>query len=534
MVAKRCSSWSENFIHFASRQQFSYQFCHPERASAVFCAGESKDLYFAKYFFVLRAKESAGETVPSLRDSPSFPTLLSAYALGYSYSPYGADFCAIRSNLPNPAGSSRTLLKPTTSASSKIKTRSTHQAHLPVTISQHNVDAADGGHNVGDQAAFAHLPERLQIRKRRRTHMHSIRLGRAIAHNVIAHLAARRLDGHVHFARRHGESFGDDLKVVDERFHLRLHLLAVGQHDMWSVSLHRTFGNSFQRLRGNLLRFAELGHAHQISRVNVSVLRDWDVELEVLISAVRLVAPQVDIHATASLRRTGCAKCDCIFGGEVRHALGAIHPNWIAGQQALVFINVRREAIEKTLHAVEETQWRLKRKSTNAEVRGHHALARNRFEQAQHVFTLAEAIEEDRHGADVQRVRSQPYQVGVDAGQLVQHDADPLRARRDIKPQQLLHRQAVSQVVGHGAEIINAIGERHHLLVELGLAGLLDARVQIPDIGHHPHDGFAVNLQQQPEHAMGRRVLRTHVQDHRLIIRRIQHRRWGHVGHDQR
>ncbi len=56
---------------------------------------------------------------------------------------------------------------------------------------------------------------------------------------------------------------------------------------------------------------------------------------------------------------------------------------------------------------------------------------------------------------------------------------------------------AVAEVVGHGAEIVDAVGQRHDLLVELGLAGLLDAGVQIADVGHDPHDGLAVDLQQQ-------------------------------------
>src|SRR5271157_6110230 len=86
MVTKRCSSWSENFIHFASRQRFSYLFCHPERASAVFALASRRTP-------ILPSNSSCSE-LRSLREklfrpygtSPSFPTLPSAYALGYFYS----------------------------------------------------------------------------------------------------------------------------------------------------------------------------------------------------------------------------------------------------------------------------------------------------------------------------------------------------------------------------------------------------------------------------------------------------------------
>ena len=69
--------------------------------------------------------------------------------------------------------------------------------------------------------------------------------------------------------------------------------------------------------------------------------------------------------------------------------------------------------------------------------------------------------------------------------------------------QQFLHAQDIAKVVGHGAEIVDAIGERDHLLVELRFAGLLDAGVQIADVGDHAHYALAVNLEQQPKHPMG-------------------------------
>ena len=116
---------------------------------------------------------------------------------------------------------------------------------------------------------------------------------------------------------------------------------------------------------------------------------------------------------------------------------------------------------------------------------------------------------------------------------LVQQHANPLRARRNLHPQQLLHRQAVGQVVGHGAEIVDAVGHGHDLLIELRFAGLLDAGVQIADVGHDAHDGFAVDFQQQPQHAVRRGMLRAHVQDHRLVLRRVQYRRWSHVRHQR-
>ena len=78
--------------------------------------------------------------------------------------------------------------------------------------------------------------------------MHPIRLGRAVAGHVIPHLAARRFYCLVHFALGNGKSFGHDLEVIDERFHLRLHLLPIRKHNLRRVSFDRPARHAFHRL----------------------------------------------------------------------------------------------------------------------------------------------------------------------------------------------------------------------------------------------------------------------------------------------
>jgi len=57
-----------------------------------------------------------------------------------------------------------------------------------------------------------------------------------------------------------------------------------------------------------------------------------------------------------------------------------------------------------------------------------------------------------------------------------------LRALRNLKPKQLLDRHAVDPVIRHGTQVVDAIRERNHLLVELRLACLLNPGVEIADI----------------------------------------------------
>jgi len=107
--------------------------------------------------------------------------------------------------------------------------------------------------------------------------------------------------------------------------------------------------------------------------------------------------------------------------------------------------------------------------------------------------------------------------VRLNAGELVEEDAKILSALGNLKAQQLLHREAVGEVVGHGAEIVDAVGERDYLLVKLGLAGLLDAGVEITDIRGEGDHGLAIDLDHEAKHAVGRRMLRAHIDDHGLV-----------------
>ena len=82
---------------------------------------------------------------------------------------------------------------------------------------------------------------------------------------------------------------------------------------------------------------------------------------------------------------------------------------------------------------------RFQRQSADANVVRHHALPGEHLENLQDLFALAHAVKERAHRADIQGMRSQPHQVAVQSRQLHQHDAHPLRHRRDLNIQQPRH-----------------------------------------------------------------------------------------------
>ena len=195
-------------------------------------------------------------------------------------------------------------------------------------------------------------------------------------------------------------------------------------------------------------------------------------------------------------------------------ALRPADPDRIRVQQFFVLVHLAGERLDEFADDLLPAARRLERQAADADIAGHHALAREHFENAQDIFALPEAIEEHGHRTDIQRVRPQPDQVAVEARQLGHHDAGPLRSRRNFDFEELLDRQRVHQVVRKIRQIIDAVGQRHRLLPVLLLEFLLDAGVQEADIGSGADDSLAFEFQHDAQHAVRRGMLRTHVQGH--------------------
>ena len=105
----------------------------------------------------------------------------------------------------------------------------------------------------------------------------------------------------------------------------------------------------------------------------------------------------------------------------------------------------------------------------------------------------------------------------VQTREFVEEDAESLRAFRDFEFEELFYGERIGEVVGHGRKVVDAVGKRCDLGVELGFTGLLDAGVEIADVGSERDDRLTVNLDHETEDTVGRGMLRSHVEDHRLV-----------------
>src|SRR5262249_22491219 len=78
-------------------------------------------------------------------------------------------------------------------------------------------------------------------------------------------------------------------------------------------------------------------------------------------------------------------------------------------------------------------------------------------------------------------------------------------------PEQLLHREREGMFLAHRGDVIEPVEIRHVLNVRAVLHQLLGAAMEEPDMRIGALDNLAVHLEDQPEHAMRRRMLRSDI-----------------------
>ena len=130
-------------------------------------------------------------------------------------------------------------------------------------------------------------------------------------HEVAAELAARRLDGDVHLALGHLEALGEDLEVVDERFH---RLVDAGPRRRGDLLVLDAVVAARASCRGSGARSGSTRGSRsggwrsgRSSRRSVPTI---DVEVDLVVGEVRHVAAQVPRVAGGAQDRAGGAERD--------------------------------------------------------------------------------------------------------------------------------------------------------------------------------------------------------------------------------
>ncbi len=397
--------------------------------------------------------------------------------------------------------------------------------------------------------ATRHLVQRRQVREAGRADLQPVRLVGTVADDVDAELALRVLDRRVGLALGHVEAFGEELEVVDQLFHARLHVEPRRRRHLVVVGDHRAVvgAQPVDALLDDAVGLAHLFDAHQVAVVGVAVDADRNVEVHLVVDVVGLVLAQVPHDAGAAQHRAGEAEVQRALGRDDADADGALLPDAVVGQQRFVVVDALRETRDEVVDEVEQrtlavvVQGRdrlgvadlrglvlrhhvgqVAVDAARAEVGRVHARARGRLVHVEQVFALAEAVDEDVHRTAVEAVRAEPHQVVQQPRDLAEHHADVLRAHRHVDAEQLLDRQAVGVLVAHHRHVVEPVHVGQRLDEGLALGELFGRAVQQADVRVGALDHLAVELEHEAQHAVRGRVLRAEVQ--RVVL---------DVSHDQ-
>ena len=266
-----------------------------------------------------------------------------------------------------------------------------------------------------------------------------------------------------------------------------------------------------------LHRLVDLGVADAVAVVVVADGPDRDLEVEVVIARVRVRLAQIPRVAGGAQQRPGDAELEQRLLVERAGAAQPLEHDLVLLQQVGVLVGAGGHLVEELAQLGLEAARDVLDHAADLEVARVHPLAGGHLEQVEDRLALAEAVPEHRDRAEVQRARAQPHQVRHDPVELEVDHPQVLRARRHLDVEQRLDRAAERHRVEVVGQVVHPLDDRDHLPVGLVLGGLLDPGVDVADDRLDVADDLALERRQQPQHAVGGRVVGPDVERQQLV-----------------
>ena len=280
-----------------------------------------------------------------------------------------------------------------------------------------------------------------------------------------------------------------------------------GSTTLRSSAIHGPGRHALEGLLDDAHRLAHLVHVHLVAVVDIAVRPDGNVEVDVAVGEVGRGLAQVPVDPGGAQHRPRLAERDRVLGGEQPDALRPCEPDRVLGEHRLVLVDRLRHHLAELAALREEAARDVLGESADLEVARVHARAGDELEEVEHPVALAERVPEGRDRSQLERGRAEPDEVRVDAVQLGEQRPHPDRLRRHLDAEQLLDRHHERELVRLERDVVHARRVRDRLPPGLLLHRLLEARVEVADDRLEADDGLAVQLEDEPEHAVHGRVV---------------------------
>ena len=107
-----------------------------------------------------------------------------------------------------------------------------------------------------------------------------------------------------------------------------------------------------------------------------------------------------------------------------------------------------------------------------------------------------------------------PDKMGFKSSQFGKYYPHRLCSLRHLYSKQFFYRQNVAQVIAHGSQIVQSVGQWQRLVVCTMFGQLLNTAMEISNVWRYLLDHFAIKFDDHPQHAMGTGMLRPHIYCH--------------------
>ncbi|KPY29270.1 Uncharacterized protein ALO52_05149 [Pseudomonas syringae pv. primulae] len=371
---------------------------------------------------------------------------------------------------------------------------------------------------VRDHAAFDHRRDLLQVREAWGADPGTVAHGAAVARQVITVDTLGRFDHLEGFVGRHDRAPRNLQEVRDQGFDVLQGALFGRRRGQRVIRLVRAGRHVAHALVDDLDALAHFFHAHHATVVGITMDCQRDFELEVLVARIRTSLAQVEVQAGGTQAWAGNAPVQRFFGVVGSDANGTALEDAVLQCRLGVFVEALWQPVHEVLDQLFPAAWQVVCNTADAIPGRVQTETGNGFDHRVCLLTVGEGEEHRGHRAHVLDIGTQEQQVAGDTEELGHHDTNHVDAIRHGDAGQFLDRKHVRQVVHHPAEVIDAVGVRDVAVPGLAFAHLLGTTVVIADVRDAVDDFFAVQLQDDTERTVGRRVVRAQVEEHVVLV----------------
>ncbi len=185
-----------------------------------------------------------------------------------------------------------------------------------------------------------------------------------------------------------------------------------------------SFGHIVQALLNNPEALPHFFHAHNCTVVTVAIMRNWYVEVEIFVSWIRPLLPEVPIEAARSESRACYTPFNSFFKRVNANAFRACFKKAVAHHHFVVFPQLLWEVWNKIAHQLIPSIGKILCHSADTKPAGMDSSTTDSFNDVEYFLTIGEHVKYRWKLAEILRKCAEPNEVTVDAEQFAQHHAN--------------------------------------------------------------------------------------------------------------